>query len=228
MVEVIYFMKKQPINDGTDYHYITEDGKVLSYYKNKWKQLKTCLSREGYEHIKLNKKDYKVHRLVALAFIPNPENKEQVNHIDGNKLNNCVDNLEWCDNSYNQKHAWDLGLQQKRHPINCKLSQEEADNVRHLYLIGASTNELAKMYNVSKTTIKDIINGKYYNLNKDIQKISRDKTSRKLTFEEAEEIRYFYNRYKPSYSELAKCYEVNHKTIISIINYKKYKKKCND
>lgn len=221
-------MNKQLISDGTNYHYITKNGEVLSNYKNKWKQLKTGWSKDGYECIKLNKKDYKIHRLVALAFIPNPNNLPQVNHIDGNKSNNCVENLEWCNNSYNQQHAWNTGLQQKRHPTNCKLSQKEADNVRLQYSIGMSTNELARIYNVSKTTIKDIINGKYYNLNKDIQKISRTKTARKLTFEEAEEIRYLYKRYKPSYNELAKCYEVNHKTIIAIIKNQKYKRKCND
>lgn len=51
-----------------------------------------------------------VHRLVAEVFIPNPNNLSQINHIDGNKNNNHVSNLEWCDNSYNQKHAWDKGL----------------------------------------------------------------------------------------------------------------------
>ena len=54
-----------------------------------------------------------IHRLVALAFIPNPSNYDQVNHIDCDKLNNNVNNLEWCNNSMNQLHAYKNGLQDR-------------------------------------------------------------------------------------------------------------------
>lgn len=60
-------------------------------------------------------KNFKVHRLVAQAFIPNPNNLPQVNHIDGNKSNNNVNNLEWCDNSHNVKEAYRLGLIKPTH-----------------------------------------------------------------------------------------------------------------
>lgn len=56
------------------------------------------------------RKMFAVHRLVAKAFIPNPKNLPQVNHIDGDRNNNRVENLEWCDNGYNQRHAWKIGL----------------------------------------------------------------------------------------------------------------------
>ena len=71
----------------------------------------------GYRIITLtkNKKEYNlsVHRLVANTFIPNPDNLPQVNHIDGNKMNNKVDNLEWCTQSYNMIHAFKNKLEIK-------------------------------------------------------------------------------------------------------------------
>lgn len=76
-------------------------------------------SYKGYVSVTLNnnglKKYFKVHRLVAMTFIPNPENKPQVNHIDGNKSNNSVYNLEWVTNSENVKHAVKTGLRDKAH-----------------------------------------------------------------------------------------------------------------
>ena len=76
--------------------------------------LKPTIDEYGYERVALFKmhrtKHYRVHRLVAQAFIPNPDNKEQVNHIDGNKRNNNVENLEWVTNAENMRHARENGL----------------------------------------------------------------------------------------------------------------------
>lgn len=76
---------------------------------------------KGYRQVSLRKdgKQFteKVHRLVALAFIPNPNNSPQVNHKDENKLNNRVDNLEWCDNTYN--HEYGTRTLRTGRPVRC-------------------------------------------------------------------------------------------------------------
>lgn len=59
----------------------------------------------------ISRKCFQVHRLVAMAFIPNPQGYPQINHINGNKQDNRKENLEWCDNRQNQLHAWKIGLQ---------------------------------------------------------------------------------------------------------------------
>ena len=90
------------------------DRKGNVYRKNKNRMLKPAPTNWGYLTVDLHKngkgKTHKVHRMVAMAFIPNPDNKALVNHKDGNKLNNSVENLEWCTYSENLKHAWDKGL----------------------------------------------------------------------------------------------------------------------
>ena len=82
---------------------VTSCGKVWSYRNEKF--LTPFTDKDGYLHVNLHKDDkmkkYKVHRLVAAAYIPNPDNLPQVNHKDENKANNCLQNLEWCDCKYN-------------------------------------------------------------------------------------------------------------------------------
>ena len=96
-----------------DYLYIIENGDVVSYYKGqKGRTLKNRYATKGYRQISLHNgpKSAKVHRLVALAFIPNTESKPQINHLDGDKTNNSVNNLEWCTQSENILHSYATGL----------------------------------------------------------------------------------------------------------------------
>lgn len=92
--------------------------KKQNVYIEKEMILKYSLNNKGYKMIKLQKNKQKktiaIHRLVAQTFIPNPNNFEQVNHIDGNKENNCVSNLEWCNNEYNHQHAIEHNLCKSR------------------------------------------------------------------------------------------------------------------
>lgn len=84
----------------------TEDGKVWSHRSKKF--LKPALDKDGYERITLvngQKKNYYVHRLIALTFIENPNELPQVNHIDENKQNNSISNLEWVSAKQNCNHG---------------------------------------------------------------------------------------------------------------------------
>ena len=98
---------------GFKNYYITKDGKVWS--NNIKRFMKYSKDGGGYKFVQLfsetdRKHSAKIHRLVAEAFIPNPFNYSQVNHKDGNKENNNIENLEWCDCATNIRHAWKTGL----------------------------------------------------------------------------------------------------------------------
>lgn len=157
-------MKKEIFNGR---YSVDTDGNVYGPMgiKNK------CISNTGYYIVQIriplsrNKKGYRVHRLVAEAFIPNPDSKPQVNHIDGNKLNNRVENLEWVTNKENSEHAIYTGLFV---PGDCaefgyinpgKLNFEKANEIRKLYSTGKYTHrQLGEIYNIERRQVSKIIN----------------------------------------------------------------------
>lgn len=104
------------INNNSDY-YIFKDGRIFSYRSMKF--IKPHIARNGYINICLHgmssQKNFSIHRLIAQAFIPNPENKPEVNHIDGNRSNNKISNLEWCTRSENGLHAY--AVNKRSHPM---------------------------------------------------------------------------------------------------------------
>lgn len=141
--------------------YIGENGlkyreRILSYSVSSDKYMKANLiTKDG-------RKDFRVHRLVAEAFIPNPDNKPFINHKDGNKFNNTVDNLEWCTQQENIDHSFKNNLQPKlKNTYAGKFDESTREIIKQLYNDGVSMRQIAIKYNVSHTCISDIIKNKY-------------------------------------------------------------------
>lgn len=136
--------------------------------RNKDKTPKKITNNRGYYVAKFCKggvaKQVKVHRLVGEAFIPNPENKPFINHIDCNTLNNLPSNLEWCTPAENSKHAKTLDRFYKPKGelnSNVKLTEEVVQQIRCKYVKGSyGFKRLAKEFNLSPTTICGIIQRK--------------------------------------------------------------------
>ena len=136
---------------------VDSTGAVFSNARTKRVELVGKVTKHGYRLLLLtvnHKRLYKmVHRIVAEAFFPNPNNYPEVNHKDGNKLNNAVSNLEWCTSSQNQKHAVDAGLHKT------KINMEVANQIR---FASGSYSQIAKQFNVGKTLIGMIKRGELW------------------------------------------------------------------
>jgi hypothetical protein len=106
-----------------------------------------------------SKRNHRVHRLIAMSHLANPKSLPYVNHKDGNKVNNNIDNLEWCTAEENCQHALENGLVpsgEKHH--YAKLTSEEVEAIRRIGDILPS-RRVAKMFGISKTNVLDILNG---------------------------------------------------------------------
>lgn len=153
---------------------ITEDGVIISHprpYKlrggkigyTKEMVLKQTV-QNGYHivtiHLEGKKIQTKTHRLVAKLWIPNPENKPAVNHIDGNKDNNHYTNLEWCTNAENNYHAYRTGLKNNSGEHNAFSKLTDVQVVEILKLEGKLfQREIGEIFNVSRSCIKNVLAG---------------------------------------------------------------------
>lgn len=147
----------KPIEQYPNYE-VSNTGLVRNKVFNR--ELKPSKECNGYLRVNLGNNDgYKwkrIHRLVAEAFIdnPNPEEFTQVNHKNSCKTDNRVGNLEWCSSAYNVRHMIANG-----HRTSAKLDYKKASEIRELLLLGAKVKRLADKYEVSPQTIRAIRDG---------------------------------------------------------------------
>lgn len=163
-------MKSKNIKVEAGEFIVYENGDVINAKtKNKLKHYENGV---GYYRVGLycgnNKhKSYYIHRLLAMAFIPNPENKQFINHIDGNPKNNNLSNLEWCTKSENNLHAYKTGLKIAAPSIgekngNSVLNNEIVKKIKLLYAEGKRQFEIVKETNVDKYKVSNIVRNKIW------------------------------------------------------------------
>jgi len=151
------------IDGYKEMYQVSSLGNVRSYKYGYPKILSSRIHKNGYRYINLslngNIKSVNIHRLVAKSFIKNNDKLEFVNHKDGNKLNNYVENLEWCSRKYNSEHAKNNNLLAfGERNGSSKLKENDVINIRIKYYNGKSSRILAKEFGVSKSCILNIIN----------------------------------------------------------------------
>ena len=162
------------LSDYSRYH-IYDDGRIFDLKYNRF--MPQQINPDGYCTCTLSsdfnkRKTFRVHRLVAICFIENVENKAEVNHKDGIKTNNHFLNLEWCSHSENIQHAWDTGLIKNTEERVCKLKAQTLkkgkDNPKSKPVILLNTGEVfesggiaSQVYNVRQEQLNRCCNPKH-------------------------------------------------------------------
>lgn len=169
---------KADILNYENIYYACSSGDIFSYAKkgkgNKSfdKKMIGCVINSGYKTVVLTKDKKKnsflLHRLIAQTFIPNPENKPCVKHKDGNKLNNCIENLEWVTHKENSMHGWANGL--------CKITDKDIKRRIETGKRDGFTDGLKKYQNENRKVNFRILSEwiKRHNLGESYSSIARD------------------------------------------------------
>lgn len=136
-----------------DDYEVTKSGKVIN--KHTGREVKPQKNGKGYYRVGIGKKLLFVHRLVAEKYVPNPENKPQVNHKDGDKTNNNAENLEWVTNQENRNHAMKHGLCFTGE--KCPWSKLTAEQVSFIRLhTEINSKEMALTFGISDSHVRQI------------------------------------------------------------------------
>lgn len=213
--------------DGEKWKPITEDyhasnfGRIKSFKHGDIKILRPALNDMGYLRVNLfingKQKTFKIHRLIAELFVPNPDGKPEVNHLDGVKFNCHASNLEWVTGSENIRHAHDTGLiVQGANHYKAKLKPADViyirDNPDRL-----TCTDLAQTFGVNVVTISDIQRGKRY---RNVGGSVRESQKSRVPDDLRNEIRQLYVRGSREFGAvaLAKQFGITHTTILKIIN----------
>jgi hypothetical protein len=157
----------KPVFGREDRYEVSSDGRVR---KRGGRELKTWPNDLGYQLVRFSKPraTERVHRVVAEAFIPNPDGKPFINHLDCVRSNNRADNLEWCTQAENLQHSENLGRMRRdnmrgRRSPNAALSDDTVREIRNEYSqVGTSWESLAKRHGVSKRAIGHIVRWETY------------------------------------------------------------------
>lgn len=151
------------------FYKISKNGDVYSMERNgtvnSQRVLRPTVGTNGYLKVSLrcngNRHTRNIHRLLAQTFIDNPKNLPCVNHIDGNKLNNSLSNLEWASYSRNIQHAYDTGLTKAlRGEGRSMLKNEDVLNIVEMKSSGGTLRGIAKKFGISASSVSDIVLGR--------------------------------------------------------------------
>lgn len=197
-------------------YFVSNQGRVIrKEYKspsgrlNKERLLKNIKQLDGYARIGIQREGknryttYPLHRIVAETFIPNPNNKKFVNHKDGNKLNNQVENLEWVTDVENAQHAIKENLikysykrNQKISEKNSKLTKSEIKEIKLRRRKGETMEDISEDFDVTHQNIKDIVNGELHNIDITSFRIFEATVNKledlRLKYKETSDKRYWY------------------------------------